>query len=61
MYLNERNKTGSSLVTVISSDEHNLLNEKGADVRWWGGGGGGRLERFVNKINKTGSSVVTVT
>ena len=40
MYLNERNKTGSSLVTVISSDEHNLLNEKGADVRWWGGGGG---------------------
>ena len=40
MYLSERNKTGSSVVTVISSGEHNFVNEKGANIRGWGGGGG---------------------
>ena len=51
MYLSERNKTGSSVVTVISSGEHNFVNEKGANIRGWGEGGVvGRLERFVNII-----------
>lgn len=49
MYLNERNKTGSSEVTVISSGEDNFVNEKGADVRGGGGGCWGGWKGLLTK------------